>query len=415
MAEKKKVSTKKTATKTTKKTSAKKEVKAPAKKTVKAETKKTEVKKAPVKKEVVKEEKVEVKKETKAKKEKKDCKLVKWFKELTLDQIVIGGVVIIAILLIVLISVSVKNTKTKDGKDIVAKVNGKTITADDLYTELKKQNGKNIAINLIDEFILEKEYKTTDEMKKSAEATMESYKNTYGESYQAFLEYNGIANDKELKNILIKNTKLTSVIDDYIKKDLTEKEMKKYYEESIYGDISAKHILISFDHASDASEDEIKAAEEKAKKEAEALVERIKNGEDFSALAKEYSKDDASKENGGDLGYFNTGDMVKEFEEAAYALEVNEYTKEPIKTTYGYHIILKTGAKKKPSYKKSKDTVIEKLIEKAKTEDATVSAKAMKALREKYNLKIKDKTIKKEYEDYIKEATTPTTTAKASE
>lgn len=419
MAEKKKVSTKKAATKSsekaTKKASAKKEVKAPAKKTVKAETKKTEVKKAPVKKEVVKEEKVEVKKETKAKKEKKDCKLVKWFKELTLDQIVIGGVVIIAILLIVLISVSVKNTKTKDGKDIVAKVNGKTITADDLYTELKKQNGKNIAINLIDEFILEKEYKTTDEMKKSAEATMESYKNTYGESYQAFLEYNGIANDKELKNILIKNTKLTSVIDDYIKKDLTEKEMKKYYEESIYGDISAKHILISFDHASDASEDEIKAAEEKAKKEAEALVERIKNGEDFSALAKEYSKDDASKENGGDLGYFNTGDMVKEFEEAAYALEVNEYTKEPIKTTYGYHIILKTGAKKKPSYKKSKDTVIEKLIEKAKTEDATVSAKAMKALREKYNLKIKDKTIKKEYEDYIKEATTPTTTAKASE
>ena len=149
MAEKKKVSTKKAATKTTKKASAKKEVKAPAKKTVKAEVKKAPAKKE-IKKEVVKEEKneEEVKKEAKVKKEKKECKLVKWFKELSLDQIVIGGVVIIAILLIVLISVSVKNTKTKNGKDIVAKVNGKTITADELYSKLKEQNGKDITINI---------------------------------------------------------------------------------------------------------------------------------------------------------------------------------------------------------------------------------------------------------------------------
>lgn len=423
MAEKKKVSTKKTASKSEEKTSKK----APAKKNVKAETKKAPAKKVSkaetkkeVKKEVVKEEKVEIKKELKVKKEKKECKLVKWFKDLTLEQIVIGGVVIIAILLIVLISVSTKNTKTKNGDDIVATVDGKTITANDLYEALKAQNGKNVAINLIDDYILEKEYKTTDEMKKSAEATMENYKSTYGDSYQSFLEYNGIANDKELKNILIKNTKLTSVVDDYIKDKLTEKEMKKYYEESIYGDISAKHILISFDHKSDASEEEIKVAEEKAKEEAEGLIERIKNGEDFSALAKEYSDDDASKEDGGDLGYFNTGDMVAEFEKAAYSLDVNEYTKEPVKTTYGYHIILKTGAKDKPSYKKAKDTVIEKLIEEKKSNDTTLSVKAMVALREKYNIKIKDKTVKKEYESYIKEATTTTTTtttttAKASE
>lgn len=412
MAEKKKVSTKKTTAKssekTTKKTSAKKDIKATAKKDIKAETKK-----APVKKEVVKEEKVEVRRETKVKKDKKVCKLVKWFKDLTLEQIVIAGVVIIAILLIVLISASVKNTKTKNGKDIVVTIDGKTITADDLYEALKAQNGKNVAINLVDEYILEKEYKTTDEMKKSAEATMENYKSTYGDSYQAFLEYNGIANDKELKDILIKNTKLTSVTDDYIKKSLTEKEMKKYYEESIYGDISAKHILISFDYESDASEDEIKAAEEKAKTEAEALIERIKNGEDFSTLAKEYSKDDASKENGGDLGYFNTGDMVAEFEEAAYALDVNEYTTEPVKTTYGYHIIMKTGAKEKPSYKKAKDTVIEKLIEQRKSEDSAISVKAMVALREKYNIKIKDKKVKEDYESYIKTATTTTTTTAA--
>lgn len=413
MAEKKKANAKKTISKVekevekktaTKKTSTAKVKNESAKKEVKKEIKK-DAKKAPVKKEVAKEE-VKVVKEKKVKKE---CKLVKWFNNLTLDQIIIGGVIIIAVLLIVLIFVSTKNTKTTNGDDIVVKVDGKTITANDLYEELKAQNGYSVAIDLIDEYILEKEYETTDEMKESAEATIETYKSTYGDSYEAFLQYNGIENDKELKEILIKNSKLSLVTEDYIKESLTEKEMKAYYEESIYGDISAKHILISAEYDDDATDEEIEAAEQTAKQEAESLIERIKNGEDFDTLAKEYSDDESTKESGGDLGYFNIGDMVVEFEEAAYNLDVNEYTTEPVETTYGYHIIMKTGAKEKPSYKKAKDTIIEKLIEEKKSEDAYISVKAMIALREKYNIKIKDKTVKSDYETYIKEITSSTT------
>lgn len=395
MAEKKKTNSKKTTAKKTKEVEKKTTVKkADAKKEVKKD-----VKSQPTKKETVKEE-VKI-----LKKEKKECKLVKWFNNLTLDQIVIGGVVILTILLIVLILVSTKNTKTKNGDDIVAKINGKTITANELYEALKEKNGYSTAIDLIDNYILEKEYKTTDDMKESAKATMETYKSTYGDSYEAFLQYNGIKDDKELKEILIKNSKLTMVTEDYIKESLTEKEMKAYYEESIYGDISAKHILIKTEADEDATEDEIKAIEEAAKKEAEDLIARIKNGEDFDVLAKEYSDDESTKESGGDLGYFNTGDMVEEFENAAYNLDVNAYTTEPVKTTYGYHIIMKTGAKEKPSYKKAKDTVIEKLIAKKQSEDSNISVKAMVALREKYKLNIKDKTVKNDYEKYIKEAT----------
>lgn len=401
MAEKKKTNAKKT--------TAKKEVETKKKEALKkAPSKKVTTKKSTAKKEVVKETKKEevVKAEVKTvKKEKKECKLIKWFNSLTLDQIVIGGVVIIGILLIVLIFVSTKNTKTKNGEDIVAKINGKTITADELYDALKENNGYSVTIDLIDNYILEKEIKTTDDMKESAKATMETYKSTYGESYEAFLEYNGIADDKELKEILIKNNKLSLVIENYIKDSITEKEMKEYYEESIYGDISAKHILIKTETKENATEDEVKAVEEAAKKKAEDIIERIKNGEDFDALAKEYSQDDSNKDKGGDLGYFNTGEMVQEFEDAAYKLDVNEYTTEPVKTEYGYHIIMKTGAKEKPSYKKSKDTIIEKLIAKKQSEDSTISAKAMIALREKYKLNIKDKSVKKDYEDYIKNAT----------
>ena len=106
--------------------------------------------------------------------------------------------------------------------------------------------------------------------------------------------------------------------------------------------------------------------------------------------------------------------MLEEFEKAAYKLNVNEYTLEPVKTTYGYHIIMKTGEKKKPSYKKSKETIIEKLVDEKKTNDSTISVKAMVNLREKYNIKIKDKTIKSDYDNYIKESTTTTTTTTTS-
>ncbi len=362
-----------------------------------------------------KSKKVEEKKEVKTRqvvdtyeamlKEKKNKKGFKaWFNNLTLEQLVVGGVVIIAILLIVLIFVSTKNTKTSKGDDIVAKLNGKVITADELYSELKTQGGRSILTSMIDEYILDKEYKTTDEMKKTAEATVKSYKSSYGDSYKTFLSNYGISDDSELKNILIQQSKQEKVVEAYIKKNITDSEMKSYYDSNIKGDIKASHILIS---VKENATDEDK---EKAKKKAEEIIEKLKNGEDFAKLAKKYSDDDESKKDGGNLGYFNTGDMVEAFEKAAYKLSVDEYTTEPVETTYGYHIIKKTGEKEKPSFEKSKSTIIEKIVDDKKENDTTITAKAMKALREKYKLNIKDKYLKKAYNDYVENSLTTTTT-----
>ena len=417
MAEKKDTKLKKDATKTAKEkktTKASKKVNENKKEVKKTATKSKPAKKEEEKKKVTKEEKVIDTYASKLQKNKKEPKFKRWFNNLTLEQLIIGGVIIIAILLIILICVSTKNTKTKDGDDIVIKLDGMTITADELYDALKEQGGQTIAINMVDEYILDKEYETTDEMKESAEATIDNYKSTYGDNYQSFLEYNGIANDSELKELLIRNSKLTNATDDYIEDNLTDDEMQDYYDDEIVGDIEAKHILISYKEDDSLSDEENEAKENEAKAKAEEVIEKLKNGEDFDKLAKEYSDDESTKDNGGDLGYFNKGDMVQEFEDAAYALDVNEYTTEPVKTEYGYHIIMKTGQKEKPSYEKSKDTIKEKLVEQKKDEDSTISVKAMIALREKYNMQIKDKTIKSDYNDYIKEATTTTTTTTAS-
>ena len=73
-----------------------------------------------------------------------------------------------------------------------------------------------------------------------------------------------------------------------------------------------------------------------------AILDRIKQGEKFGKLAKELSIDSGSAKRDGSLGYFGRGKMVKEFETAAFKLEVGKIS-EPVKTQYGYHIIKRLG------------------------------------------------------------------------
>jgi foldase protein PrsA len=91
--------------------------------------------------------------------------------------------------------------------------------------------------------------------------------------------------------------------------------------------------------------DKIKCSHILVKKHSEALqvLERIKKGESFADLARELSIDRGSGKRGGDLGLFGRGQMVKEFEDAAFKLKKGELTNEPVRTQFGYHIIRRAG------------------------------------------------------------------------
>lgn len=114
----------------------------------------------------------------------------------------------------------------------------------------------------------------------------------------------------------------------------------------------ASHILIN-QYGSD----------EQNLEEANKLYSRLANGEDFSSLAKEFSKDPGSAQNGGDLGYFNKGMMVKEFEEAVFNGNVGEVQK-PVKTSFGYHIIKVTD-------RSNKKYIVEKIVNQVKQSATT--------------------------------------------
>jgi peptidyl-prolyl cis-trans isomerase C len=115
----------------------------------------------------------------------------------------------------------------------------------------------------------------------------------------------------------------------------TDEVVRKRYDEEIAKleqpeEVKASHILVE-------TEDEAKA-----------IIEQLKAGGDFAAIAKEKSKDPGSGPNGGDLGYFGKGSMVQEFETAAFALEPGKFTETPVKSQFGYHIIKLDDRRKQP-------------------------------------------------------------------
>jgi peptidyl-prolyl cis-trans isomerase C len=181
--------------------------------------------------------------------------------------------------------------------------------------------------------------------------------------------------ERELHNAFFKKNVVDAV---------TTEEVKARYDKEVAGlpkqeEIRARHILV------------------KTEEEAKAVIAELDAGKSFVDLAKEKSTD-PNKSEGGDLGYFTKGRMVPEFEEAAFALEKGAYTKTPVKTQFGFHVILLEDKREAapPAFEAVEQQVRQlvmrdkylALIEKAKTEQ---------------KVEIVDETLRKGYEEANKQ------------
>ncbi len=192
-----------------------------------------------------------------------------------------------------------------------------------------------------------------------------------------------LQNDKEVKDRL-KEAEAQIVADVYVRKTvqpkITEAKIKARYDE-----LAAKF----------KPEDEVRARHILVPTEAEAkdVLKKVEGGADFAKLASEMSKDTGSAKQGGDLGYFTRGAMVKPFAEAAFSMKVGELSKEPVKTDFGYHIIKVEDRRKSspPPLAEVKDQItnqvgqemvqkmVEEMVEKAKIERFNIDGSPMKA------------------------------------
>lgn len=401
MANTKKSTTKKVEPKVATKTAAKKTTtkkvasKTPAKKTT---TKKVVKEVAEVKEVAVKETPV-VKNETKKVEEKN-------FLQENVTNILIAVLCLLLAGNLILLIVG-HNAKLKDGKEVIASIKGNDYTADDLFTLLKEKYGSEVLVNQIDAFIVDKEL-TDDEKaaaKKEAQEYIESIKNQYesqGYEWETVLSQYGYKNEEALLNEYLVSVKSQKVIFNKIKSKFTDDEINKYYENNVYGNYTVKHILVTPETSAEMSEDDIAAAEENAKNKAQEVIDKYANSEaSWANLVAEYSQDEGSKENEGLVENFTKGDMDESFFEAVTKLKENEYTKEPVKSNYGYHVILLVSKTEKPSLKDKKEEMLEEMANEKVNSDANLYLNTLVEIRKDYKLDIKDSTIKSAYEKSI--------------
>lgn len=253
---------------------------------------------------------------------------------------------VLAITAVILLSFTLKKDET------VAKFNGETISKDDLYSEMVKQNGAATVDKIISEKIIAAEAKKqkVNVQDSDLDNEIEKLKVSYGgdEAFNQALESNNTTLallKKDLKDYLTIKQLIAPQI------EISEEEMKTYFDEN----------KDSFAEAEQIKASHILVADEKTANE---VKQKLSDGGDFAKLAKEYSTDEGTKNSGGDLGYFAKGTMVTEFDDVAFGLGVGQVSK-PVKTEYGYHII-KVEAKKQEkeaNYNNSKDEIKATLLD----------------------------------------------------
>lgn len=298
-----------------------------------------------------------------------------------------------------------KKVELKDGKQVVASVDGKKITAEELFDELKTQYGLSNIVDALDSFIVKKEIPDSTEAEDYAKGQLSYLKNQADSSsmdVDAVLSQYGFASQTDFLNYNIASYKKKQLVKKYLKENkVTEDEINKYYEENIFGNYTAKHILIKSTATSSSTTEEQSAAEEAAKTKAKEVIEKLNNGAKWEDLVKEYSEDTGSKGNNGLIENFTKGNVVDEFFNSTVALKDGEYTKEPVKSTYGYHVILRVSATAKPSLKDSKEKILEALVENYLNNDSKLFNNTLTDIRKKYKLSINDETLKNQYDKKI--------------
>ena len=147
------------------------------------------------------------------------------------------------------------------------------------------------------------------------------------------------------------------------------------------------------------TEDEKRTTKEDALKKAKEAITKLDEGKTFEEVSKEYSDDDATKNNGGSMGFVNTLDLDDVTRQELTKLEVGKYSSEPIETEYGYEIFLKVSVKDKPKLEEVKTHIIETLTDEKLTKDSKLQYKAMEYIRDKYEFNIKDEDLEIYYEN----------------
>ena len=306
----------------------------------------------------------------------------------------LGGI-LVTVLVVVLIWPD-RIATLKDGTQPVATIDGMTLTVDELYEDMKDIYSVSSLLDKLDTKILTDKYPDTDEMDDEVTSQAENYYKAYEQYYKMskedFLKQNGFNTEKKFLEYLKLNNRRTKYVKEYTENEVTDKEIDKYYEDKVYGDINTKHMLVKVD--SSASDDDKKEAENLAKE----IISKLDEGKTFDEVKEEY-KDKITYE---ELGYKSYNAALEEaYKNEMKNLKDGEYSKEPVKTSYGYHIVYRIDQKEKPALEDIKDQIKEEIADEKISNDKNLYYVVLDKMRENANLKFEDTVLKDKYDNYM--------------
>ncbi|WP_125581783.1 peptidylprolyl isomerase PrsA [Levilactobacillus cerevisiae] len=285
------------------------------------------------------------------------------------------------------------------GSQTVATTNGGKITESAYYSSLKgTSSGKQVLQQMILNKVLEKQY-GSKVSKSAVTKQFNTYKTQYGSSFKSVLSQSGMT-ESSLKTEIRSNLLLKEAVKDNV--TVTDAQLKKQFK-SYEPKVTVAHILVS------------------KKATAQTIIKDLKGtkksnlSSEFTKLAKKYSTDTATKNKGGKLSAFDSTDtsLDSTFKKAAFKLSTDEYTATPVKTQYGYHVILMLNNPGKGTIKQHKAELTKQIIDNDMN-DSTVLHNVVAKVLKKGNVSIKDSDLKNILSDYLSTSSSSSSTTSSS-
>lgn len=325
-------------------------------------------------------------------------------------------IIVLALIVTLLSGCGSKIPTLSNGDEAVVTLkDGSMISANELYEAIKDDYALDTMITLVDKKILEDKYKDkVEEANEYADSNISQLEAIYGDSLLDAIKSNTNYTSIEGYRDYIYISYLQNLaIDDYCKDQIKDKEIQKYYDDEVVGDIKVSHILITPEVTDDMTDEEKANAEAEAKEKVEAIISELKKtdknevADKFAELAAEKSMDETTKENGGSLGFINKDTLSSEYAElvdAAYKLKDGKYSTKVITTEIGYHVIYRSETKEKAALEDVKEDILTTLAAEYLSENSIAAIRGLQAVRDEYKFEIVDSELKTQYAEYIQSA-----------